>query len=133
MGLFSALLNPIGTILERVLPDKAAQDQAKAQLAQLALQGDLNETLAQIQTNVTEASSKSTFVSGWRPFVGWVCGFGLAYAFVVQPLLNGITALFHHPLVFPSLDVGTLLTCLGGMLGLGGLRTAEKFGQVAAK
>jgi Holin of 3TMs, for gene-transfer release len=132
-GLFSILSNPISTLIDRLVPDKAANDAAKATLAQMALSGELQTVAGQLQVNLAEASSRSTFVSGWRPFVGWVCGCGLAYAFLVMPLGNGFAALRGHPGIFPALDTSTLLTCLGGMLGLGGLRTAEKFGQVAAK
>jgi hypothetical protein len=48
-------------------------------------------------------------------------------------LFTWVAALVGHPTTFPSLDMGTLLTLLAGMLGLGGLRTYEKLNGVAAK
>ena len=132
-GLITALVNPIGTLLERLIPDKAQQDAAKNQLAQMALSGELAAVAGQIQVNLAEAGNRSMFVSGWRPFVGWVCASGLAAQFIIAPIATWVAALAHHPIVFPSLDMGTLLTLLAGMLGLGGLRTYEKLNSVAAK
>jgi hypothetical protein len=132
-GLLGLIANPITSLIDRLVPDKAANDAAKATLAQMSLTGELQATAGQIQVNLVEAGSKSVFVSGWRPFVGWVCGSGLAIQFVVAPLATWIAALLGHPITFPSLDMGTLLSCLGGMLGLGLTRTVEKITGTAAK
>ena len=132
-GLVGLLSNPITALIDRLVPDKAANDAAKAALAQMSLNGELAAVAGQIQVNLVEASSTSVFVSGWRPFVGWICGLGLAVQFLVNPIFTWIAALVRHPTPFPSLDMGTLLTLLAGMLGLGGLRTYEKLSGVAAK
>lgn len=87
---------------------------------------------SQIQVNEAEATNQSIFVSGWRPFVGWVCGSGLAVQFILSPMVTWGAALAHHPVVFPSLDLGTLMTLLFGLLGLGGMRTYEKVNGVNA-
>ena len=44
------------------------------------------EKLIELQTkiNMVEASHRTLFVAGWRPFVGWICGFALAYNFVIR-------------------------------------------------
>lgn len=127
------LSNPITALIDKLVPDKAANDAAKATLAQMTLTGELQNTIAQIQVNIAEAGNRSIFVSGWRPFVGWTCGCGLAFQFVVGPLFTWLSALVGHPTPFPSLDMGTLLTCLGGMLGLGISRTVEKVTGTASK
>ena len=83
--------------------------------------------LAQLEINKAEAASGSIFKGGWRPFVGWTCGIAFAYHFVLQPLLIFIFA--YSGLETPDLpqfDISTLLPVLGGMLGIGGLRTYEK-------
>lgn len=113
MGAFLGLLNPISTILERVLPDKAQQDAAKANLAQLALQGQLEETLGQLQINAIEAQ-KTAFT--WREGIGWVCVTGLFSQFLIRPMWCAIT---HRPDAYPSLDIQTLATILFAMLGIG--------------
>lgn len=119
-------LTGIGTLAEAAkgilgmfFPDKTQQerDQLAAALAMLSAQTD---------TNKAEAASPSTFVAGWRPFVGWVCGSGFAVQFVVGPLVEWLAAVFGHPVKFPQLDLGTMMPLLLGMLGLGGMRTVEK-------
>jgi hypothetical protein len=132
-AILGLLSNPISTLIDRLVPDKAANEAAKNQMAAMALSGELANVAGQIQVNIAEASNPNMFVSGWRPFVGWVCGCGLAYSFLVMPIGNATAAVFHHPGIFPALDVQTLLTCLGGMLGLGISRTVEKMGGVASK
>jgi hypothetical protein len=74
-----------------------------------------------------EAASSSVFVSGWRPYIGWVCGTGLAYQFLIYPI-----AIAWLPKIV-QLDMGTLLSLLAGMLGLSGMRTQEKLNGVASK
>jgi hypothetical protein len=93
--------------------------------------GELAQITAQLKVNEVEAANPSVFVSGWRPFVGWVCTAALAIQFIISPTASWIAALLGHAVAFPSLDMGTLLTLLGGMLGLGGLRTVEKINGVA--
>lgn len=128
----------VAKIIDKVIPDKAAAQAAQAALAQATLNGQLNEmedefkvTLAQIDVNKTEAGNANWLVSGWRPFIGWVCGFGLAYQFLFRPLAIGLTTAASHPVDFPTLDMGTLMTLLGGLLGFGVMRTAEKIQGVA--
>lgn len=87
---------------------------------------------SQIAVNQVEATNDNIFVSGWRPFVGWVCGSGLAIQFIIAPVSSWIAALLDHPIAFPTLDLGTLLTLLFGLLGLGGLRTVEKIRGINA-
>jgi Holin of 3TMs, for gene-transfer release len=128
----------IGKIFDRVLPDKAASEAAKLKVMELAQTGNLAELdaevkLAQAQTDVNkvEAASPSVFVAGWRPFIGWVCGLGMASTYVFGPFVSWIAALLGHPTQWPQLDIATLMSCLMGMLGLGTLRTYEKKNGVA--
>jgi xanthine/uracil permease len=66
-------------------------------------------------------------VAGWRPFIGWVCGVALAWHFVLSPVIIFLAAWFNVVLpTLPTFDMGSLMTVLMGMLGLGGLRTFEK-------
>jgi hypothetical protein len=83
--------------------------------------------LAQIEVNKMEAASGSIFKGGWRPFIGWVCGIAFAYHFILQPLIIfGVSVAGIDVPELPEFDMSTLLTVLGGLLGLGTLRTYEK-------
>ena len=83
--------------------------------------------LAQIEVNAAEAASGSLFKGGWRPCIGWICGIAFGYHFVLQPVIIFIVALVGIEIPeLPEFDMSTLLTVLGGMLGIGGLRTYEK-------
>lgn len=128
----SAVLDIGGKLIDRLWPDPAQRDAAKLKLFELQQTGALAEMTAQTEINKVEAASASLFVSGWRPAVGWVCVGGLVYTFVGWPLLTWASSIWHFALP-PVLDLGTLLTLLGGMLGLGGLRSFEKINGVASK
>ena len=123
----SAVLD-IGTkVIERLWPDPTAAAAAKLELLKLQQSGELAQITGQLEINKTEAANPSVFVSGWRPFIGWICGIGLAYQFLIYPIL---IAFVPH---IVQLDMGTLITLLGGLLGLGTLRTVEKLNGVASK
>lgn len=81
--------------------------------------------LAQIAVNQEEAKSDK-FKSNWRPLIGYICGAGLAYQILLRPLINFGAQCFGAKAVAEQLDMGTLLTLLMGMLGLGAYRTVEK-------
>lgn len=111
----------------KVPPEQALAAQTQLAQIQAELQGKIiDQVTSQIDVDKTEASNVNMFVAGWRPGIGWICGVGLGIQFVVNPLATWIAALCKHPIVFPSLDLGTLMTLLFGMLGLGGMRTYEK-------
>lgn len=128
------LIPLVGKIFDRVLPDKAAADAAKLKVMELAQAGDLAEldanlklAVGQIDVNKIEAASTDRFVAGWRPFVGWVCGAGLAMSCIIAPLFTWVATLAGHPVSFPPFNDPLLRSTLAGMLGLGfGLRTYEK-------
>lgn len=120
-------LDVVGKIIDKVAGhvDKFTLDkEEKAQLIQ-----EINK--AQIEVNKIEAGSTNLFVSGWRPFVGWTCGFALCYHFVLQPFLMFVLFSIGKPMELPVFDMSTLTTVLFGMLGLGGMRSFEKIKKSA--
>ena len=128
----TALLDVGGKLIDKLFPDPTQKAAANYELLKLHQQGELallaqEVALAKTQTDVNQEEAKSTnwFVSGWRPYIGWICGTGLAYQFLVYPILIA----FQPKIV--SLDMGTLITLLAGMLGLGTLRSFEKSKGVA--
>jgi hypothetical protein len=139
MGILD-FLPTVAKIIDKIIPDPAAKAAAQLELVKLTQSGELAQLDADVklatgQTDVNkiEAASTNTFVSGWRPFIGWVCGLGLSSQFIIGPLLTWGATLVGHPTTFPTLDLSTLTTLLFGMLGLGAMRTVEKINGVAAK
>lgn len=109
------------------LKAEQAYDLEIAKLDAAALQG-------QVEIDKIEAASKSLFVSGWRPFVGWVCGIALAYSSIGEPFARFIAKVFFdYEGNFPVIDTTITMQILMGMLGLGGLRSFEKFKGVDNK
>lgn len=131
--MWAALIPLLGTVLEKAIPDPQAQADAKIKVMEMAQRGelavldaDLKLALGQMEVNKAEATT-DMFRGGWRPAVGWTCVAGLAYNFVVQPLLPWTVAVLGGSVPpLPSIDNETLLVLLTGMLGLGGLRTFER-------
>lgn len=127
IGLISSLVGPVTGILDKFVEDKDAKAAMAHEIATMAEKAAHDAAMAQVEVNKAEAQHRSIFVAGWRPFVGWVCGIALAYHFVLQPLIVFIAAFFAYELPsLPQFDMGSLMTVLMGMLGLGGLRTFEK-------
>jgi hypothetical protein len=138
MNFLELLLGPVTKILERIIPDPQARAQAQLELFKAQQAGDFKELdaqlqrdLAQIAVNNTEAASPSLFKSGWRPAVGWICACALGYEFIGRVLAGWVLGNWMHWTQPPTLDMGDLMTLLGGLLGLGTLRTAEKLKGVA--
>lgn len=120
----SAIFSIGETIIDRVIPDKNAARIAKETLARMEQQGELSIIAGQLEINKIEAAHKSIFVAGWRPAVGWICAFALAYHFICAPILD-------IWLEIPVIEVEGLYPILMGMLGLGGMRSFEKMKGVA--
>jgi len=123
-------------IIDKIFPDKDAADRAKIELLKVQQSGGLKEfeilaesDRGQSETNKTEANNQSTFVSGWRPFIGWVCGTALAYNYIIMPSVVWVAVSYYpaNPIAsMPTLDMGELMTLLFGMLGLGAMRSYDK-------
>jgi len=130
LNLIDRLINPISTLLDKVIPDKDLKEQLAHDIATMAERHSHDIIKAQIEVNKTEAAHKSLFVSGWRPAVGWTCCLGLAGNFLIIPLSNFVMALAGSDIVIPLIDVSTMMPVLMGMLGLGTMRTVEKINNV---
>ena len=123
----TAALDVGGKLIDRFWPDQASKDAAKLELFKAQQSGELAQltsdtqlALGQIEVNKEDSKSGNFWQSGWRPYIGWICGTGLGYQFLIYPILVA----FVPKIV--QLDMGTLLTLLGGLLGLGAMRTKEK-------
>ena len=112
------ILDVVGKVVDRVIPDPQAKMDLQVKLAQIADAENArehDENMGQIQTNIAEAQNRSVFVAGWRPFIGWVCGGAFAYNTLIAPPFHLMTA-----------DNAFLQTILMAMLGLGAMRSYDK-------
>jgi hypothetical protein len=126
MALIETIVGTIGTVLDRVIPDKNRRAEAQEQLQTLLTSQDFQIAVEQIKVNAIEAQSDSIFKSGWRPSVGWICSIAFGLHFVIFPLLNWFIILFGGQPILVPFHMDTLLTVLLGLLGMGTLRTVEK-------
>lgn len=112
------------TVIGRIWPDKTEQEKAQLAAALALVQG-------QLDINKAEAANPSVFTSGWRPFIGWVCGAACAWNWLGLKVALFVAAYFGHNLSLAPADIGEMMPVLMGMLGIGGLRTIEKLNGVA--
>ena len=128
--MWQAIIPLIGSLIDKAIPDADAANKAKAELAMMQAKGELDLMLGQIEINKAEAQHSSVFVAGWRPFIGWVCGFALAYEYLMLPLFAwlSLNAGWQQP---PHLVMDGMMELVLAMLGVAGLRTFEKYKGVA--
>lgn len=138
------------TAIEKIWPDPTKRAEELRKLEELRQHGDLAELnahvqlmLGQLEVNKAEAQHKSVFVAGWRPAVGWVCAASLALAFIPKAMV--ITLMWSYqcyllfstftpapgvafPLMppFPDMGLTDVLGILGGILGMGAMRSHDK-------
>jgi len=131
--LLGALIAKGVDIIGRFIPDP--QEKAKAQLELMQIQqasefkeieARLQEQQMQADINKQEAAHANIWVAGWRPFIGWVCGAGLALQFILFPLVFWVGQMAGVAIIMPTLPFEMIMTMLGGMLGIGGMHTYEK-------
>jgi hypothetical protein len=115
-----------GRLLDKVIPDKDAREKAQAELIKAAQDQDFQKAMGQIEINKEDARSGDNFRGGWRPFIGWTCGGAFALHFVVFPVMNFFVVGSGGEEIKIAFDMDTLLTVLGGLLGLGAFRSYEK-------
>jgi len=127
INLLSSLVGPVTGLLDKFIEDKDQKAKLAHEIATLAEKQAHEAAMAQVEVNKAEASHRSIFVAGWRPFVGWICAVALAYHFVLHPIiLFGAGWAGATIPELPAFDMDSLMTVLLGMLGLGGLRSFEK-------
>ena len=131
-ALLPQLLPAVTDIVGRFLPeDKEAKAKAEREIEKQLATHLAKIDIAQLDINKQEAAHRSIFVAGWRPFIGWTCGIALAYTYVLQPILVFGLAQSGYLIDLPKMQLGEMMPVLMGMLGLGGLRTLEKFKGVS--
>jgi len=124
MSILNSLIVPVTSLLDKFIEDKDQRNALAHEISTMADRHAQELAKGQLEVNAVEAAHKSLFVSGWRPAIGWICGFALMYSTILAPIL-GIW------FTVPSVDSSLLTSVLMGMLGLGAMRTFEKTKSVA--
>ena len=124
MSIVASLIGPVTGLLDKFIEDKDQKNALAHEIATMSERAASENAIAQIELNKAEAQSGSLFIGGWRPFVGWTCGVGLAG----RPI---ITQILDLRFVIPEVDASLLMPVLTGMLGMGALRSYEKKNLVA--
>lgn len=123
-GILGDLIKPVKEIVSEVVVDKDKRAELNVRLQELADKADErlhDELMGQIEVNKVEAAHASVFVAGWRPFIGWVGGVGLAYTFVLSPFID---IFVEQPM--PVLESSQLMTLVMALLGVGAMRSYDK-------
>ena len=127
IGLVDSVVGVAGKVLDKFVEDKDLRTKLNAELKSQRISLDL----AQAQANVEAAKHPSLFVSGARPAILWICAFGLGWQFVFQPVFVWGLALSGADIALPVIETEGLMTLTLALLGLGGMRTAEKMRGVS--
>ena len=126
-GIAESVIGVAGKVLDKFVEDKDLKTKLEAEIKSQVISLDL----AQAQANIEQAKQPSLFVSGARPSIMWVCCFGLAWQFVLQPIAVWIIAITHSNLTLPLIPTEGLISLTIALLGLSASRSAEKFKGVA--
>lgn len=133
---FPAIIAAITPIIDRVLdviPNPAEKERAKAELLMTLTQMEHEQALEQVKLNQEEAKHPSIWVAGWRPFIGWIGGVGLAWTFIVHPLITWVATVGGYTGMYPELQTDQLMTLVMAMLGMGALRSFDKMNDKDTK
>jgi len=128
------IIGAVKDLAGKAIVDKDKKNEILYKLQELEDKADQrfhDELMGQIETNKIEASHSSIFVAGWRPFIGWVGGVGLAYTFVLSPFIELIARARGFVGEMPMPDANQLMTLITAMLGVGAMRSYEKVKGVA--
>jgi len=131
----SAVMHIVENVVDRLvdrIPDPNERARAKEEYERMLLKAVAEAGRVQAEINKVEAAHKSLFVAGWRPFIGWICGLSLMWAFVGYPIaVWALNLMGCYEVEVPKIETDVLFQLVLAMLGMGGLRTFEKIRGVA--
>ena len=123
LGIVESVVGIAGKVLDKFVEDKDLKRKLNAELKSQIISLDL----AQAQTNLEQAKHSSIFVAGARPAIMWICAFGLGWQFVFQPVAIWMFAVSGSDILLPIFETEGLMPLTLSLLGLGGMRSFEKF------
>ena len=123
LGIVESVVGVAGKVLDKFVEDKDLKTKLNAELKSQIISLDL----AQAQANIEQAKSSSVFIAGARPAIMWICAFGLGWQFIFQPITVWMFAVMDSVLVLPIFETEGLMPLTLSLLGLGGMRSFEKY------
>ena len=90
MPIIESILGPLASIIDKVIPDKAARERAKIELIKLEGTQELEGIKAQLSAIVAEANSRDPWTSRARPSFLYVM-----YLMILWALPMGVLAAFR--------------------------------------
>ena len=123
LGIAESVIGVAGKVLDKFVEDKDLKTKLNAELKSQIVSLDL----AQAQANIEQAKHPSVFIAGARPAIMWICAFGLGWQFVLQPIALWGLAVSSMDITLPVIQTEGLMTLTLSLLGLGGMRSFEKF------
>jgi len=127
LGIADSVIGVAGKVLDKFVEDKDLKTKLEAELKQQVISLDL----AQAQANVESAKHSSVFVAGARPAIMWICAFALGWQFIGHPIVEWGVTIWAPGTPIPKINSEGLMTLTLSLLGLGSMRTAEKWKGVA--
>lgn len=127
--ILGGLISPVTDIIGEVVVDKDKKREIELKLQEIVDRADARyheELMGQIEVNKVEAQHASIFVAGWRPFIGWTSGVGIAYTFVLAPFIEFVARANGYTQDMPLPDAAQLMTLVTAMLGVGAMRSYDK-------
>ena len=123
LGIVESVVGVAGKVLDKFVEDKDLKRKLESELKSQIISLDL----AQAQTNLEQAKHASIFIAGARPAIMWICAFGLGWQFVFQPITVWLFTVFGSDLVLPVLQTEGLMPLTLSLLGLGSMRSFDKY------
>ena len=122
----TALIGPATKLIGKFIRDKDKQAQLAHEISTMAEKHSQELMMQQLEVNKAEAKGNQ-FQSSWRPLVGWIAAISLGVNYLISPICAGFG------ITIPQADMSVMMPLLLGMLGLGGLRSFEKYKKVDTK
>lgn len=115
-------VSAVGNVVDQLFTSDEERVQGEMLMAKIRQK----PALLQAEINRIEASHRSLFVAGWRPFIGWICGLGFLWAFIIHPFFQWVVVVGGYDITPPALLTDNMMELVLALLGLGALRSVEK-------
>jgi len=131
LGLVEKLIPSVSNVLDKVIEDKDQKNRLAHEIATLSDKLAAENAALQAQSNIEQSKHSSIFVAGARPAIMWICALGLFVQFFVMPIAEWVCAVWYPDVALFEMQTEALMTLTLSMLGVGGMRSFEKYKGVA--